>query len=77
MSPEEKDMFYHQIAAKNIQSALTNDTLLELGDFSAMTGCSQTGFETMIGPFGSGSSNDTTTQNLTLCAIEGLSVMGS
>lgn len=76
VSPVEKDTFYHHLTAK-IQSIPPCDTLLVLGDFSAMTGCDRTGYETVIDPCGLAFPNGNTTQLLTLCMAEGLSVMGS
>lgn len=74
-SPEEKDRLDHQLVAK-IQSTLPHDIVLVLRDFNYVTGCNQTGYETVIGLLGSCSPNDTT-HCLTLCAAEGVSVMSS
>ena len=50
---------------------------METGDFNAVTGPDRSGFEQVVGPFGSGTPNDNSARLLTLCALLGLSVAGS
>ena len=48
-----------------------------LGDFNAVTGSDRHGFESVIGNYGSGRTNDNPTRLLSLCAAHSLSVLGS
>lgn len=72
----EKDDFYTALEAV-ILSTPPHDQLLVAGDLNAVTGLDRSGFEKVIGPFGSGVPNDNTARLLTLCAATGLSVVGS
>ena len=70
-----KDSFYHQFSAA-IATVPPHDILVILGDLNAVTG-PPTDSSSIVGPFGSGMPNDNTERLLSLCAVHGLTVMGS
>jgi len=47
------------------------------GDFNAVSGSDRLGFESIIGPYGSGVRNDNSARLLSFCAAGGLTVVGS
>ena len=53
------------------------DTLLVLGDFNASTGTDRDGFETCVGPNGSGTLNQNSTNFLDFVRSRGLTVAGT
>ena len=55
----------------------TRDTLLILGDFNALTGTDRDGYETCVGPHGSGTVNHNTKKFLDFARSHGLRVAGS
>ena len=54
-----------------------HDQLVVAGDLNAVTGIDRSGFEQVVGPFGSGTPNNNSTRLLTLRALLGLSAVGS
>jgi hypothetical protein len=72
----DKDIFYQQLESLT-QSTHTHDQLIILGDLNAVTGTDRSGFERVIGPFGSGTPNDNSDRLLSYCATFGLSAVGS
>lgn len=71
-----KDTFYDQMDTV-IKSISTLDNLIILGDMNAVTSVSHTGFESVIGLCGSGTSNDNTLHLITLSAVKNLSILYS
>ena len=53
------------------------DTLLVLGDVNASTGTHRDGYETCVGPHGSGTVNQNSTKYLDFARSHGLRVAGS
>ena len=53
------------------------DTLLILGDFNALTGTDRDGYETCVGPLGSGTVNENSNKLLDFARSHGLTVAGS
>ena len=53
------------------------DTLLVLGDFNASTGTAKDGYETHVGPHGSGTVNQNSTKFLDFARSHGLRIAGS
>ena len=53
------------------------DTLLVLGDFNASTGTDRDGYETRVGPHGSGTMNQNSTKFLDFARSHGFRVTGS
>ena len=53
------------------------DTLLVLGDFNASTGTDRDGYETCVGPHGSGTVTQNSTKFLDFARSHGLRVAGS
>ena len=72
----ERDGF-HDLLGKSIRNVPPHDQLVIAGDFNAVTGPDRSGFEQVVGSFGSGTSNDNSARLLTLCTLLGLSVVGS
>ena len=72
----DKDQFYNQLDSL-MGSIRPHDNVVVLGDMNAVTGSSRACFETVVGPYGSGTSNDNTTRLLTFCASRNLAVLGS
>ena len=72
----DKDAFYNDLASV-IESVLTHDNLLMLGDFKAVTGPRSAGYENVVGPFGAGSLNNNSSRLLSLRSSHGLIVSGS
>ena len=72
----DKDTFYQQLDSL-ISAIPPHDTTIILGDFNAVTGSDRHGFESVIGNYGSGRTNDNSTRLLSLCAAHSLSVLGS
>src|SRR5688572_14506674 len=56
---------------------LYHNMLVTAGDLNAVSGFDLTGFEQVVGPFGSGIANDNTIRLLLLYAITAISVVGS
>jgi len=75
-SDADKDSFYDLLEGA-IRNVPPHDQLVVAGDFNAVTGSDRSGFEEVVGPFGSGSPNDNSARFLTLCALLGLSAVGS
>jgi len=63
----DKDTFYQQLDSL-ISAIPPHDTTIILGDFNAVTGPDRHGFESVIGHYGSGRTNDNSVQLLSLCA---------
>ena len=62
---------------RRIFSQGTRDTLLVLGDFNASIGTERDGYETCVGPHGSGNVNPNSTKFLDFARSHGLRVAGS
>src|SRR5277367_6511465 len=75
-SDADKDSFYDLLEGA-IRNVPPHDQLVVAGDFNAVTGSDRSGFEEVVGPFGSGSPNDNSARLLTLCALLGLSAVSS
>ena len=56
---------------------IRRDTLIVLGDFNAFTGTDKDGYETCVGPLGSGTVNQNSTKFLDFARSHGLRVAGS
>ena len=54
-----------------------HNELIFLDDLNASPSCSRSGFEPILGPFGSGSSNDNSIRLLSFCASQNISITGS
>ena len=54
---DDKDNFYNQLQSV-VLSTPTHDQLVVLGDINAISGTSHQGFENVVGPYGSGLTND-------------------
>ena len=75
-SDADKDSFYDLLEGA-IRNVPPHDQLVVAGDLNAVTGSDRSGFEEVVGPFGSGIPNNNSTRLLTMCALLGLSVVGS
>ena len=71
-----KDAFYAMLESV-VDQCLRRDTLLVLGDFNASTGTDRDGYETCVGPHGSGTMNQNSTKFLDFARSHGLRVAGS
>ena len=71
-----KDTFYATLDSV-VDQCPRRDTLLVLGDFSASTGTDSDGYETCVGPLGSGAVNQNSTKFLDFAKSHGLRVAGS
>ena len=71
-----KDAFYAMLKSVVVQCP-RRDTLLVLGDFNASTGTERDGYETCVGPHGSGTMNQNSTKFLDFARSHGLRVAGS
>ena len=71
-----KDAFYATLESL-VDQCPRRDTLLVLGDFNASTGTNRDGYETCVGPHGSGSGNLNSTKFLDFARSHGLRVAGS
>ena len=72
----DKDSFYLSLE-QTLQRLNAADVILCLGDFNAVTGITRAGYESVVGPHGSGTPNDNTDRLLNLCAGADLRVAGS
>ena len=72
----DKDRFYDELSATT-QTVPPHDELLVIGDLNAVSGEARIGFETAVGPYGSGSMNDNSERLLSFCASFGLAITGS
>ena len=72
----DKDTFYTQLDS-TMDRCPNGDTLLVMGDFNASTGTDRTGYETCIGPHGSGTRGQNGTRFLDFAKGRGLRVAGS
>jgi len=59
-----------------INSVSPHDQIIVLGDFNAVTGTDRTGFENVVGNYGSGTVNDNSSGLLTMCSSTNLTVLG-
>ena len=75
-STVEKDSFYTQLESV-LDQCPRGDTLLVLGDFNASTGTDRDGYETCIGPHGSGTRGENGSRLLDFARGRGLRVFGS
>ena len=75
-SPSDKDTFYAQLESV-LDGCPRGDSLLVMGDFNASTGTDRAGYETCIGPHGSGIRGQNGTRLLDLARGRGLRVAGS
>ena len=66
-----KDAFYATLESV-VDQCPRRDTLLVLGDFNASTGTDRDGYETCVGPHGSGSVNQNSTKFLDFARSHGL-----
>ena len=73
---ESKEAFYNTLSDL-ISHVPAHDKLVVAGDFNAVSGSDRNDFETIIGPFGSGTRNDNSARLLSLCSSNRLSIMGS
>ena len=71
-----KDAFYATLQSV-VDQCPRWDTLLVLGDFIASTGADSNGYETCVGPHGSGTVNLNRTEFLDFARSHGLRVAGS
>ena len=71
-----KDAFYAMFESV-VNQCPRRDTLLVLGDFNASTGNDRDGYETCVGPRGSGTVNQNNTKFLDFARSYGLRVAGS
>ena len=71
-----KDAFYATLGSV-VDQCPRRDTLLVLGDFNASTGTERDGYETCVGPHGSGTMNQNSTKFLDFARSHGLRVAGS
>ena len=71
-----KDAF-HTTLESVVDQCPRRDTLLVLGDFNASTGTERDGYETCVGPHGSGTMNQNSTKFLDFARSHGLRVAGS
>ena len=71
-----KDAFYATLESV-VDQCPRRDTLLVLGDFIASTGTDWDGYETCVGPHGSGTVNQNSTKFLDVARSHGLRVAGS
>ena len=71
-----KDAFYATFESV-VDQCPRQDTLLVLGDFNASTGTNWNGYETCVGPHGSGTVNQKSTKFLDFARSHGLRVAGS
>ena len=78
---EESDLTVNDAFSAMLESVLDQcprrDTLLVLGDFNASTGTERDGYETRVGPHGSGTMNQNSTKFLDFARSHGLRVAGS
>ena len=72
----DKDDFYSTMETL-INSVPPHDQIIVLGDFNAVTGTDRTGFENVVGNYGSGTVNDNSSPLLTMCSSINLTVLGS
>ncbi len=70
-----KDAFYAKLESV-VDQCPRRDTLLVLGDFNASTGTDRDGYETCVGPHGSGTVNLNSTKFLDFARNHGLRVAG-
>jgi len=75
-SDANKDNFY-SLLEDTIRRVPPHDQLVIAGDLNAVSGTDRSGFEQVVGPFGSGIPNDNSARLLTLCALLGISIVGS
>ena len=71
-----KDAFYAMLESV-VDRCPKRDTLLVLGDFNASTGTDRDGYETCVGPHGSGTVNQNSTKFLDFARSHGFRVAGS
>ena len=71
-----KDAFYAAFESV-VDQCRRQDTLLVLGDFNASSGTDRDGYETCVGPHGSGTVNQNSTKFLDFSRSHGLMVAGS
>ena len=71
-----KDAFYATLKAV-VDQCHKRDTLQVLGDFNALTGTDRDGYETCVGPHGSGTVNQNSIKFLDFVRSRGLRVTGS
>ena len=71
-----KDTFYATLESV-VDQCPRRDTLLVLGDFNASTGTDRDGYETCVGPSGSGTVNQNSTKFLDFAGSHGLWVAAS
>ena len=71
-----KDAFYAALDSL-VDQCPRRDTLLVLGDFNASNGTDRDGYETCVGPHGSGTVNQKSTKFLDFARSHGLRVAGS
>ena len=72
----EKDAFYEQLDSL-VASVSPHDQLFILGDLNASSDTDRTGFESVIGNYGSGYMNDNSLHMISLCSSHNLSIIGS
>ena len=72
----EKDISY-TLLEDAIRHVPPHDQLIITGGLNAVCGRDRSGFEQVVGPFGSGTTNDNSARLLTLCAATGISIVGS
>ena len=68
-----KDAFYATLESV-VDQCSKRDTLPVLGDFNALTGTDRDGYETCVGPHGSGTVNQNSTNFLDFGRSHGLKV---
>ena len=73
---EEKEMFYAKLDSI-IDQCPSGDTLMVLGDFNAVTGTLRDGYETCVGPHGSGTRNVNSSLFLDFARSRKLRIAGS
>ena len=71
-----KDAFHARLESV-VDQCPRRDTLLVLGDFNASTGTDRDGYETCVGPHGSGTVNQNSTKFFDFARSHGLKVAGS
>ena len=71
-----KDAF-HAALKSVVDQCPRRETFLVLGDFNASTGTGRDGYETCVGPHGSGTVNQNSTKSFDFARSHGLRVAGS
>ena len=71
-----RDAFYYMLESV-VDQCPRRDTLLVLGNLNASTGTDRNGYETCVGPHGSGTVNQNSTKFLDFARSHGFRVSGS